>query len=77
MPVRKKRFTVVNITVWLFKTFTSTSTPSPPALDRLSMPPLPLARELSTHSLSPRPDLRFVLRPREHNLIVTRAFRCL
>jgi hypothetical protein len=44
------------------------------------MPPLPLARELSARSLPPRPDLRFVIRPRELNLNVTRvaaAFRCL
>ena len=42
------------------------------------MPPLPLARELSTRSLPPRPDLRFILRLRERNLNVTRvatAFR--
>jgi hypothetical protein len=44
------------------------------------MPPLPLARELSARGLPPRPDLRFVLRPRELNLNVTRvaaAFRYL
>jgi hypothetical protein len=44
------------------------------------MPPLPLARELSASSLPPCADLRFVVRPRELNLDVTRvaaAFRCL
>jgi len=44
------------------------------------MPPLPFARELSARGLPPRPDLRFVLSPRELNLHVTRvaaALRCL
>ena len=37
------------------------------------MPSLPLARELSARRFPPRPDLRFVLRPRELDLNVTRV----
>jgi hypothetical protein len=37
------------------------------------MPPLPLARELSARSLPSRPDLRFVLGPRELDLDCARV----
>jgi hypothetical protein len=39
--------------------------PSPPTLDRLPMPPLPLPRQFTTRRLPASTDLRLIFRPHE------------
>ena len=62
-----------------FDAFTPARAASPPALDGLPMPPLPLACELPTGRLPTLPDLRLVLRPSKldfaHGALCVRTLR--
>lgn len=62
-----------------FDAFTPARTASPPALDGLPMPPLPLPCELPTVRLPTLPDPRLVLRPSKldfaHGALCVRTLR--